>query len=98
MVRFKGTPGKWLINDTDNKIFGQEDSYHKLSAGIGFFDRDTNEGFELTGFISKHDMLLISKAPEMFEMLEELIAVNKGNGKSVYQAILKAEQLIKEAT
>lgn len=97
MSEFKGTKGKWSLNDTDNEIFGVSDNYNHISAGNGCYNYngDIQSGFNLSGFISKENALLISKAPEMLEMLKEILEC-QDNGE-VYHSY-KIEQLIKEAT
>jgi hypothetical protein len=100
--KFKGTKGRWVINDTENRIFGKKDNYHKITAGCGYYDKDRNCGFDISAFISKEDALLISKAPEMLEMLEKLRLIFD-NFAMPTESDLKnysceINQLIKEAT
>lgn len=90
MTKFERLNGKWKINNTDNEIFGGEDDFHKITNGEGYY----SYGFNLTGYLSKKDALLISKAPEMLEMLEYFV---ENNMLSITGEEM-AKQLIKEAT
>lgn len=73
-MEFKGTKGEWLLNDTDDEIFGGKDNYHKITAGNGCFDYDGNiqSGFCITGYISKENAQLIASATEILEALQDL--------------------------
>ena len=102
-MEFKGTKKNWLLNDTDNDIFGGSDNYTQISAGDGIYNHNDNiqSGFTLTGFISKENALLISKAPEMLNMLikmkEALLELSnlQDGWDEDYEQL---EQLILEAT
>jgi hypothetical protein len=91
MTKFERLNGKWKINNTDNEIFGGEDDFHKITNGEGYYPY----GFNLTGYLSKKDALLISKAPEMLEMLEKILESELLGGSAIEP---KLKQLIKEAT
>ena len=83
-MEFKGTKGKWYITK-DNNVF---------SDGKMIFAHQSNFNNEET----KANALLISKAPEMLEMLE-LILNEKGLEQIVHANLIhNAKQLIKEAT
>ena len=95
-MEFKGTKGKWrLVTKDENIIFGGLDNYNSIVAGCGYYDSyETNLGFSISGYISKENALLISKAPEMLELLQSLVS-----SEMTPLAIRKqAKQLIKEAT
>lgn len=83
---FKGTKGKWEL--TDNKrgveVRTNQYAYKSICSSTG------NTKWQ-------YDMLLISKAPEMLEMLELTLKVwgCEYKGSPHYN---KIEQLIKEAT
>jgi hypothetical protein len=93
-MEFKGTKGKWfwnygdgcdlasLVSENGNEIcnFGNEEKYYPTAG------EEPNQ----------YDALLISKAPEMIEFLQELSKAPKDLN-PVYW-IQKAKQLIKEAT
>ena len=95
-MEFKGTKGKWrLVTNDENDLFGGLDNYNKIVSGCEFYDKDEpNLGFSISGYISKANALLISKAPEMLEMLE--IILQSENTPIVHRK--KVKQLIKEAT
>lgn len=91
MNEFKGTKGKW-----EARLEGQiTSSVYCGDKQICLRAQDNNE--------AKSDILLISKAPEMLEMLKEIVSEfdiykSLAQGTSKCDAIMKAEQLIKEAT
>lgn len=99
-MEFKGTKKNWRVNDTDNKIFGGTDNYTQITAGSGFYDFNGNiqSGFNLTGYISNENALLISKAPEMLEMLKSLYDDLKQRAMPSNSEIEEIKQLITEAT
>ena len=84
-MEFKGTKGKWVV-DEDSTY-----PVHQIWSGAIYIAK--------TCFApsSKANALLISKAPEMLEMLKEVI---DWEYMSVYNEELydKIEQLIKQAT
>jgi hypothetical protein len=94
MGTFNTTVQPWSV--TKEGIYGGDDNYQQIIAGIGHYDG--NDGFRLTGFCSKENALLISKAPEMLDMLEKLVNEIKSDYKSDNHLLEEARQLIKEAT
>ena len=89
---------KFELNNDNNadSIFGGSDNYHQISYGSGYWDEKNHEsGFCISGFISKSNAILISKAPEMLEMLMTI-----ENDKNQVPEWLwdKIQTLIKEAT
>ena len=94
METTKTTVQPWKV--TKDGIFGGDDNYQEIRAGIGYYDG--NDGFRLSGFCSKENALLISKAPEMLEMLEKLVNEIKSEYKSDNELLEEAIILIKEAT
>ena len=91
METTKTTVQPWKV--TKDGIFGGYDNYQEIRAGIGYYDG--NDGFRLSGFCSKENALLISKAPEMLEMLESCLLAFQQLGLKEPEGI---KQLIKEAT
>jgi hypothetical protein len=90
MKEFKGTNGKWVVS---------EFNYDEIKSESGFsiadvWDMDT-ETFPNPDE-AKANALLISKSPEMLEMLEKLIPILKENSR--FSQLEEVEQLIKEAT
>lgn len=98
-MEFKVKKGKWrLVTNDENDLFGGLDNYNKIVSGCEFYDKDNpNLGFSISAYISKENALLISKAPEMLEMLEKLrgYGAEYGMPNKLY---IELEQLIKEAT
>jgi type II secretory pathway component GspD/PulD (secretin) len=92
-MEFKGTKGKWEISSNDIKANQQT-----IFSAYGFFVKGKYTHTEET----KANALLISKAPEMLEMLKEVVTTydNERLKQSITMArvIDRAEQLIKEAT
>ena len=82
---FKGTKGKF---------------YTKYVNGfIRIIDKDDNNVLD-TPFkeLNEANALLISKAPEMLEMLKELVKQNTYRGYEESEDVIEAKKLIKEAT
>lgn len=95
-MEFKGTKGKWQYSGGDNSSI---DIVLENNSTISIDRYDRYGNGELVGNRKEMEAnaLLISKAPEMLEMLKELISSNPiHNG--WHEKILKAKQLIKEAT
>jgi hypothetical protein len=80
-MEFKGTKGKWEVT-ISNEYCGD----YSIK----------NENGSATSFEDEANALLISKAPEMLEMLNKVCKKLKGNGFPMLQE--EIEQLIKEAT
>ena len=76
-MEFKGTKGKWrLVTNDESHLFGGLDNYNKIVAGCGYYDiNEPNLGFSISGYISKENSLLISRAPEMLEKLSEIVNI-----------------------
>ena len=85
MSEFKGTKGKWVVEKTHEKgkwIQNEDGGYCAISAG------STKEE-------SEANALLISKAPEMLQMLIDIRdTLENGDTPHIY----KIDELIKEAT
>ena len=93
MSEFKGTKGKWVVEKTHEKgkwIQNEDGGYCAVSAGSTLEE-------------SKANALLISKAPEMLEMLNRVLndvdfsSTLWGNDAGIILSE-EIEQLIKEAT
>lgn len=87
-MKFKGTKGKWII--TTNNEEGVLISTYPINRDICTIWKYDNNFFENQE--SSANAILISKAPEMLEMLKEVIECKSDVD---YNRI---EQLIKEAT
>jgi hypothetical protein len=91
-MEFKGTKGKWIIENLNKPRKGK---YPAFEIDISTENEDnmcTIWYSELFSENAKANALLISKAPEMIEMLNN---VKNYLGSDVRE---KVEQLIKEAT
>ena len=114
-MEFKGTEGKWFLNkearliNSDNGMIAhtcmmpteQLDERLPGESWLSMRERTAEQRKSLTETIPMHNALLISKAPEMLELLEEIVTEWKcGNEDNFIMADLidKSEQLIKEAT
>jgi hypothetical protein len=87
-MEFKGTKGKWEINPKASRnVRCNNLTIANCSSG----QNGENEIEE------KANALLISKAPEVLEMLNELISANPMHD-GWHEKILKANKLIQEAT
>ena len=100
MEQFKGTKGKWKIDLSYNSI-----------ERVQIIDSNNNGFIDVwkLGKITKEEMkanaLLISKAPEMLEMLDSIIQCSSsicndsGEGMIIdFETFDEIQQLIKEAT
>lgn len=81
---FKGTKGKWE--------FSENGGVHVTTNSGMICDLITSSQKD------KADALLISKAPEMLEMIEELLKELEFHGYRNSATIYNAKQLIREAT
>lgn len=70
MKRFKGTPAPWVI-DKEHEL--ADEDYHFILSGDGFHRDETNKGFIIADYMSKYDACLIASAPELLEVLIELV-------------------------
>ncbi len=100
MTNFKGTKGKWDFNPIAKKgmYAGFELDFDfglETASALTLWCNDENPNEEELA-----NAILISKAPKMLEMLEMLVDNFDlhGNSDEDQDLILKAKQLIKEAT
>ena len=97
MTNFKGTQGKWVKNTYHNDITIKGKENHKYVANfrLTFSENDID-------LRTKANALLISKAPEMLEMLQKIYNIENGafGLKSFNVEDLKREidSIIKSAT
>lgn len=96
MSEFKGTKGKWSqkFEGCEPSRVIRTDDGNKEVAQIYRYNSESEQ---------KANALLISKAPEMLELMKELVCEfsdykTKAQGTSKCDAIINAEKLIKEAT
>ena len=87
MTNFKGTKGKWVFDDEDIFSLDINEIPTKILA---------NNPKPYSSDEWEANALLISKAPEMLEMLEHIVKKLDGNGFPNLQS--KIQQLIKEST
>ena len=97
MSEFKGTKGKWFIDNEESHIMSNDVYCNVISTkntiGLADIYGDDEQ--------AKANALLISKAPEMLEMLKEVIEFTKKvQAPSTFALLLRQEieQLIKSAT
>jgi len=82
MTNFKGTRGKWEVNE-DLRVISADNIVADCNWLIHY---------------DKYNALLISKAPELLEVLEKLLKMYIQTDRPSTRLILEAKQLIKEAT
>jgi hypothetical protein len=91
-MEFKGTKGKW------QRVLKEKTEFYTRTNEIHF----GNDGECVAEFVhNDFDALLISKAPEMLEMLKDILDTNRdlwGKEESSCYQIQDIEKLIKEAT
>jgi AAA15 family ATPase/GTPase len=100
MGTFKGTKGKWLLthNGYYFDILILRTDKKNINASVFCSESTEESGFQPKSIDQETSSkaLLISKAPEMLDMLEKVVLKLKGNGFPSLQR--EIEQLIKEAT
>ena len=96
MSEFKGTKGNWKLHKHAFACVASDESSLLVSNCGG---RTSNVNADELYIEQQANALLISKAPEMLEMIQSLIeAKNNGNDWDSEELFIKAEVLIKEAT
>ena len=90
MSNFRGTKGKWKLAENE---YGYYTSIRNLDESIKVCTSRVNNQNE-----SNANLLLISKAPEMLEMLEKFVSLNPQSSIQISDLMDEAEKLIKEAT
>ena len=93
-MEFKGTKGKWKFERHTHPLAGYlilNDNDCQLAIADNDYIKNINQ--------CKYNALLISKAPEMLEMLKNILwAVENSNIEADVISIEELEKLIKEAT
>ena len=96
MSEFKGTKGKWKIEDIKSPCETTINSSEYRIAEVKHFEgKNFNDPIEKE---AKANALLISKAPELLEMISELLKELEFHGYRHSTTIYNAQNLIKEAT
>ena len=92
----KFTKGKWILRENLSTIMSEENCLiARVFDGKGIA---LLENKEQSDEIVVANALLISKAPEMFEMIQELLKELSFHGYNNSTTIYNAQQLLKEAT
>ena len=95
---FKGTKGKWTIIRSIPQHTNIITDSHRICE-VKHYDSQIDERLlEPTSTEGKANAILISKAPEMLEMLEKLVNEIKSEYKSDNELLEEARILIKSAT
>lgn len=94
-MEFKGTKGKWKLHKHAFACVVSDESSLLVSNCGG---RTSNVNSDELYIEQQANALLISKAPEMFEILKEFLAINGGCMQDVVKHKIKVAKLIKEAT
>ncbi len=90
MGEFKGTKGKWFVRKYDFSTNVLTTEMNALgNESICFLNSKSD-------FNDEANALLISKAPEMLEMLKDILSSMRGENFNISEN--EIEQLIKEAT
>jgi hypothetical protein len=87
-MEFKGTKGKWHFDKEKAKVFKDDGNTLCVCYHTNIINKKESEP----------NALLISKAPEMLEMLKELVKQNTYRGYGESEDVIEAKELIKEAT
>ena len=91
MSNFKGTKGKWGIDNDTHVIYSNRTTSNVVCM---IPDKICVESRKLW----QANALLISKAPEMLKMLERLVDRMEENDLGNFHSVKMAKLLIKEAT
>lgn len=96
-MEFKGTKGKWKIKDIKSTLETEiNSSEYRIAKVKHYKGKNFNDPIEKE---AKANALLISKAPEMLELLINFTKAIPDNGRWDYQSCMsEAHKLIKEAT
>lgn len=101
MAEFKGTKGPWKI-DNHAGIFNQGGLYQIPISGNDRKNRQVSNVFGVNKVEGKANAKIISCAPEMLEMLKEVLELleeNQGEAKFYTKGhFVKLSNLIKKAT
>lgn len=103
-MEFKRTKGNWRLKHSEKNtawnIIGTElGSRYKIAILPYLIESALSENWNnKEKYEQKANALLISKAPEMLETIEELLKELSYHGYTHSKAINSAKQLIKEAT
>jgi hypothetical protein len=90
-MEFKGTKGKWHFDKKNAKVYKEDGNVLCICYHTNIINKEESEP----------NALLISKAPEMLEMLNWFANEFEDvfhEGTETNDMVLKANQLIKEAT
>jgi hypothetical protein len=87
MRNFRGTRGRWEVQ-----------GYNQVVNMYCTIADCENWQLDKTGVEQQHNALLISKAPEMLEMLEKFVSLNPQSSIQISDLMDEAEKLIKKAT
>ena len=96
-TKFKGTNGKWTLGVVPEYNDALKSAMLEIQSGSYWVCKVQNNGM-IGSVEGKANALLISKSPEMLEMLEKLLIMYKQSDRPSIRLILETEQLIKEAT
>lgn len=102
MSKFKGTKGNWEYfvkhGGSTKRTWIQVIIPNQKTIDIDYLSKDDCNVPTCCAIETHANALLISKAPEMLEMLEELLKELRFHGFNNSTAINNAKQLIKKAT
>jgi hypothetical protein len=99
-TEFKGTKGPWKIGKYSHCVISENTESLEINGSFGADSVKYYGGNLIAESISTPNALLISKAPEMLEMLKKVANIRYvGAGlKELESIFIETEQLIKEAT
>lgn len=107
---FKGTKGTFHISHNDfNSCINRKEDFEdgrRLSIDFRLYDTNSKDVSDISNTDeSKYNAQLLFKAPEMFEMLKSILALQQekyGNGSGLHLAMIgkakEIESLLKDAT
>lgn len=111
MSEFKGTKGKFKYEYRNGNYYLHKEfsNFHREYLGVVYYQRNESNTFNSEG---AYNALLISKAPELLEALQQVIRLkdiidydesivnesNIGEASAISQMLNRIETLIQEAT
>jgi hypothetical protein len=99
MVQFKGTKGKWVINDAGNFETEIVSETHRIAQAKHFHIQIDPKLFEPTPEEGLANAILISKAPDMFDFINRIAGEMLRNDFVLDERWYEqAKQLLTEAT
>jgi len=90
----KHTEGEWVLKNPDILDQGVDKTYFYITAGQGFFDKEKDEGFHVSGYLHRGDAVLLANAKRMYDMLTQVSEIM--NERQLDEAMELVSKLLEE--